>query len=324
MKATFFSKLLNDPFSDPVLLIRFKREKEAFLFDAGDTSSLSMKEIQKISHIFITHMHIDHFIGFDYILRSILYRERPLIVYGPVGIIEAVDGKLRGYTWNLIKEYPLRIEVYEIKDNTKLHSSFYAPEGFRRIDRKEDSNSKTIHFNIDDRGLYVDARIFDHGIPLLGYSLKEDYHINIDKSILLKKKLPVGKWLKEFKSNLRIGINDKVFDIDGKRYNLNELRDLAIITKGQKLTYITDISPEEKNINNAIELARESDTLYIEAFFLDEDRERAFNRNHLTAKIAGIIAKEAGVKNLVLIHISPKYTSDPEKVIEEAMREFKR
>jgi ribonuclease Z len=56
---------------------------------------------------------------------------------------------------------------------------------------------------------------------------------------------------------------------------------------------------------------------------MDAERERAVERNHLTARLAGRIAREAGVKDLVVMHFSPKYRSAPEALVEEAMREFK-
>ncbi len=319
MNTTFFCKLLNDPFSDPSLFVRFKREKKAFLFDAGDISSLSIREYLKISHLFVTHMHIDHFIGFDQLLRCLLSRENPLHVYGPEGIIHAIEGKLHGYTWNVIKEYPLMIEVFEINNNNKSHSSFYATEGFTRIDRASEKSDPIIY---SEAGFLVEASIFDHSIPVLGFNLKEGFHININKAVLTKRGLPVGPWLTEFKNAIRNETIDKTFKIEGRVFHMDELNDLALITKGQKIAYITDISPEEKNIEIAIELAENSDILFIEAFFLDKDRNRAIKRNHLTARLAGLIAKEAGVKNLELIHISPKYITMKEEIIEEAMKEF--
>ncbi len=320
MKATFFCRLLNDPFSDPTLYIRLKREKRAFLFDAGDVSGLSMGEVQKITHLFVTHMHIDHFIGFDHLLRALIGRETPLSVYGPEGIINAVWGKLRGYTWNLIREYPLMIEVFEVRKEKVLHASFYAPEGFSRIDRESGTLKGTI---FSDLGYSVGASIFDHDIPVLGFNLSEPFHINIDKALLLERRLPVGPWLGEFKEAIRRGNRRQTFFIDGKYHAMDDLNDLALITRGQKITYITDISPDRENISRAVDLAGDSDTLYIEAFFLDEESERALKRKHLTAKCAGMIAREAGVRSLELIHISTKYVSMPEKIMEEAMREFR-
>jgi ribonuclease Z len=62
--------------------------------------------------------------------------------------------------------------------------------------------------------------------------------------------------------------------------------------------------------------------LYIEAYFLDKDKDRASYRYHLTAKQAGSIAREAGVGRLTVFHFSPKYIGDPEKLVSEAGEEF--
>ena len=104
MKPTFHHRLVNNFFEDPCVYVRVLREKRAFLFDLGDISRLSPSDIQKISDVFVTHTHIDHFIGFDILLRALLRRESPLRIFGPANIIGCVEGKLKGYTWNLIKE----------------------------------------------------------------------------------------------------------------------------------------------------------------------------------------------------------------------------
>lgn len=319
MKSSFLCKSLRNPFADPIVFVRFTREKNSIVFDLGDITSLATKEILSISHALVTHMHIDHFIGFDYLMRYNLHREKALSFFGPPGIIDAVEGKLRGYTWNLIKDYPLKIEVFEIKGTIKHHASFYAGERFRRIDREPESVGQVIYSEED---FVFEAREFNHQIPVLGYSLVENIHLNINKALLVEMNLEVGPWLKELKNAIRHGLNDKVFAFDNRSYTVDELRNLVIITKGDKITYITDIASEEKNIESAIQLAKGADILYIEAYFMEKDKDRALQRNHITARQAGMIAREAGVKRMEIIHISPKYSLTPEKVIEEAMDEF--
>ena len=137
------------------------------------------------------------------------------------------------------------------------------------------------------------------------------------------KGLPVGPWLSDFKRAIRERRPGNThFAISRKRYSLEELRDIAKITKGQKISYVTDISMHDSNIQKIIEFVRDSDTLYCEAYFLEEDRERALERFHLTAKITGMIAREAHVKHLVAMHFSPKYRNYRETPEDEAMREF--
>jgi len=89
------------------------------LFDLGRLDRLSVREILKLSDVFVSHTHIDHFIGFDHLLSSALHREQDLRLFGPNGFIENVRGKLAGYTWNLIRDYPLILVVHEVDGPSK-------------------------------------------------------------------------------------------------------------------------------------------------------------------------------------------------------------
>lgn len=322
MKPTFHHRLVNREFEDPSLYVRFIRERRAILFDAGNISTLNPGDIQKITDIFITHMHIDHFIGFDTILRALLRRELPLRIYGPEGIIEGIEGKLRGYSWNLIRDYPAEIEVFSITKGIIRHASFYARNSFKRLDRDERMFDGAL---LRESYFKVKTAILSHGIPCLGFSLEEDFHINIDKDRLNDLGLPVGPWLSDFKKLLRDGTGyDRKITVSGHSLRLSDLIDIVRITKGQKISYVVDVSPEKDNINKIIELIMGSDTLYCEAYFLHEDIERARERNHLTARLAGEIARKARVKDLVLIHFSPKYRDRRDQLIREAMDVFMR
>lgn len=326
MKPSFHHRLVNGPFDDPCLYLRLLREKRAFMFDIGTINRLDPGDILKITDIFVTHTHIDHFIGFDVVVRALLGRHRPLSIFGPAGIIDCIEGKLKGYTWNLIDEYPFKLEVFCIDASGMQHASFYAENRFRRLDRPDItfSDSGDIRTILKDVCFKVNAVGLKHDIQCLGFSLEEDFHINIDKAALLDMGLPVGPWLSELKQDIRKDApDDKEFMIAGKPYRLKQLRGIATITKGQKLSYIVDAAPDEENIEKTIKLVRNSDTLYCEAYFLDADRERAVQRNHLTAKLAGRIAREGGVKNLVVMHFSPKYRNTPDAPVEEAMKEWK-
>jgi len=194
-------RMVNTPFDDPGLFVRIFREKRALLFDAGDISRLKSGDLQKITDVFITHTHIDHFIGFDTLVRALLRRSVPLHVYGPANIDDCIEGKLKGYTWNLITEYPLKIEVYGIDGNTICHSSFHAENRFqRRIHRIRKMSGVLFREPL----FTVKALQLDHQIPCLAYSLEEDFHININKALLREMALPVGPWLSELKDAIRV------------------------------------------------------------------------------------------------------------------------
>ncbi len=320
MKPAFIHNLVNSPFEDPTLFVRIVREKRAFLFDIGNISRLQPGDLQKITDIFITHTHIDHFIGFDTLVRAILRRDTPLRVYGPPNITDCIEGKLRGYTWNLIKEYPIKIDVCCVNDNKKIISSFDAENNFQRTDKCISTFDGIL---LKEPLFTIRAIQLDHQIPCLAFSIDEEFHINIDKASLKSKGLSVGPWLTDLKNAIRERRpGNTQFVVSRKRYSLKELRDIVKITKGQKISYVTDISMHNSNIKKIIAFVRNSDTLYCEAYFLDEDRDRALERFHLTAKITGMIAREAQVNNLVAMHFSPKYRAYRETPGDEAMREF--
>ncbi|MCX8026411.1 MAG: hypothetical protein N3A62_00960 [Thermodesulfovibrionales bacterium] len=321
MKPTFHVEIVNNHFEDPVLYVRAMYQKTVFLFDLGNIDALGPGKINTISSIFVTHMHIDHFIGFDTVLRYLLKRDLPLQMYGPEGIINCVEGKLKGYTWNLIKDYPFKLEVFEISEYNIKHVSFYASESFIPIIRQNITFKNPI---VQENAFKINTIVLSHQIPVLAYSLEEDMHININKAKLIDKGLEVGPWLNTLKSMIRQGLpNDTVLDVNDKQCYLGDLIDICIITRGQKICYVMDVSPTEYNIRLLKEFVSGADVLYCEAFFSDEESERAKDRNHLTARIAGQIAREAGVKTLKVMHFSQKYKSNPDLLIKEAEDAFK-
>ena len=321
MKPTFHASLVNGPFEDPCVYVRVSREKRALLFDLGYAGGLEIGHLMKVTDAFVTHTHIDHFIGFDFILRSILRRNIPLRIFGPEGIISCVEGKLRGYTWNLIKDYPLKIEVREIRNGSMAHASFYAENSFRRLDNPEREFRGTV---LKDPFFEVKGLELSHDIPVMAYSMEEEFHININKEALGEMGLPVGPWLSGLKRAIREGAPEATpFQVSGRNLVLGELMQAVTITRGQKISYVTDISPTDENVEKIIPFVNGSDLLFCEAYFLGEDADRARERHHLTAPLAGRIAREARAGTLELIHFSPKYRLCANEIYKEAMGEFK-
>src|SRR6202142_505071 len=321
MKPVFHAAQINGPFDDPCVYSRIFRERRAVLFDCGDIRVLDTGHILKISDIFITHMHIDHFIGIDSVLRAVLRRYEPLRIYGPKGIIACVEGKLRGYTWNLITDYPVGIEVFEISNDCIEHASFHAANAFGRVDHPATEFGDIV---LDDPLFKVKALHLTHDIPVLAYALAEEYHININKALLQEMNLPVGPWLSDLKRAIRQGAPaDTVFDCDGRMLTKEEVMPVAAITRGQKISYVMDVSPEEENIAKIIPFVAGSDTLFCKAYFPGLELERAKKRHHLTASLTGRIARKAGVENIEIIHISPKYRHRADEIYREVELEFR-
>lgn len=98
MSSRFHPVLVNEPFSDPGLYVELMFEKRAILFDLGDLGALSPRKLLRVSDVFVSHMHMDHFCGFERLLRVVLGRKSALRLYGPPGFVEAAGHKLAAYT----------------------------------------------------------------------------------------------------------------------------------------------------------------------------------------------------------------------------------
>ena len=105
MRPRFYPSLVNDRFGDPAVFVDFLMERRAILFDLGDIAALPPRAVLRLSDIFVSHAHIDHFVGFDRLLRLLVGRARQVRLYGPAGYIDRVEAKLNGYTWNLADRY---------------------------------------------------------------------------------------------------------------------------------------------------------------------------------------------------------------------------
>lgn len=328
MKPLLLPQLVNPPFGDPALLVEVLWEKKALLFDLGDLSTVRPAKLLKISHVFVTHTHIDHFIGFDLLLRLLLNREKTLHIYGPPGFLAQVQGKLSGYTWNLTADYPFNIIAAEIYPARIRSQSFACHDRFTPGEEKEEPFGGVINA---DPQIQVRIAHLDHFIPCLAFALQERFHINVHKEILMRLGLPVGPWLKELKMALWRGEKEDYLlsvplDPQGKKVqniSLGYLQEAYTITPGQKIVYVSDCLYHEENIQKILELAEGADLFFCEAAFLEKDAPRAAARGHLTAWQAGNLARRAKVKKLIIFHFSPKYEGEAAALYQEADKAFR-
>ena len=321
MKPAFHHKLLNGAFGDPCLQVRILRERRSLLFDLGDIHTLAPVSLNRVTDVFITHTHIDHFIGFDTLLRASLRRTAPLTLYGPAGIIRNVEGRLNGYSWNLIEGYPFIITAVEYDGRYIQRAEFRAESRFAKKTSPRAVSSGVL---LIDPLFTVRAVVLDHGIPCLAFSLEETFRLNIDKDRLIKKHLSVGPWLTELKQKVRDGTTDGTLVVDGKRYPVKRLLDIVMTGKGQKICFATDIGISFANAERLIELARHADIFYCEAYFMEKNRDIATERFHLTTRECGRIARMAGVRNLYPMHFSPRYYGREKDLVRDVKEEFGR
>ncbi|HET9025382.1 MAG TPA: ribonuclease Z, partial [Burkholderiaceae bacterium] len=105
MRPLFEPGLLNDSFGDPGLYVDFRDERRALLFDFGDVGRLPPRKLLRLSHVFVSHTHMDHFAGFDQWLRVVLGRKDRVVLTGGPEFIDRVEHKLAAYTWNVVHRY---------------------------------------------------------------------------------------------------------------------------------------------------------------------------------------------------------------------------
>ncbi len=327
MADTFQPRLVNGPFDDPALFVAFRYQRRALLFDLGRIDSLPLRELHKLTDVFVSHTHIDHFIGFDHLLRSSLGKEDELRLFGPKGITENVRGKLAGYTWNLIQDYPLSIAVHEIDEERHKIIYFRAASVFRPEGERLAPFDGTL---LDEPSFTVRAAILDHRIPCLAFSLEEKNRFNIRPDRMEAMELQSGPWLDELKRLLREKAPENTpleMPVKNGREKITRSvkewrEDLVLETEGQKIVYVVDNLYSPGNIERVLALARETDLFYCEAAFAQSDEEQARERYHLTATQAGNLARKAAVKQFIPFHFSPRYETEPKRLLEEAMEAF--
>jgi ribonuclease Z len=318
MRPTFHPHLVNGSTGDPVLFVDCLFEHRALLFDLGDIRVLSPRKLLRISHVFVTHAHMDHFIGFDWLLRILLGREKDLQLFGPPGFLAQVEHKLRAYTWNLVHNYlsDFTLRVTELDGNGagKL-ASFRCHNLFRR----EDETSVICPDNVLMRepAMQVSCSLLDHGgIPCMAYALREQAHVNVWKNRLQELGLPVGAWLRDLKQAVlrnepaqwQLNVTWKEEGAQHERLvALAELKDALRIVPGQKIAFVTDVAWNSDNAARIVELARDADLLFIEAVFMERDAGHGARKFHLTARQAGEIARDANAESVIPMHFSPRY-----------------
>ncbi|MFO1433288.1 MAG: MBL fold metallo-hydrolase [Candidatus Competibacteraceae bacterium] len=334
MKPLFQTYLVNNSFEDPVLYLDFLFENRALLFDLGNLRALPTRKLLRVSHLFVSHTHMDHFADFDWLLRICLGRCKYLHLFGPAGFIDRVEHKLGAYTWNLVQNYETDfvLVVTELHpDESGRRAEFRLRQAFAR------DNEQTLDLPgnvlVDETAFQVRAVVLDHGgIPCLGFAVHEKQHVNLWKNRLEALQLPVGPWLRELKQAVLSGQPDdfsirawwREQGIVRERYlPLGELKAQVVrLAPGQKIGYIVDVGYRPENARRIIELVRQAHSLFIEAVFLQEDAALATAKSHLTAHQAGLLARAAQVQRLCPIHFSPRYTDREQELRQEAQLAF--
>lgn len=331
MRQLFEARLVNDPFGDPGLYVDFRDERRALLFDVGDIATLPPRKLLRVSHVFVSHTHMDHFVGFDQMLRVVLGRKRNLALLGGPGFVAQVEHKLRAYTWNVVHRYTVELvlDVREIgAEGRGERARFSSRTGFAR---EPAAPFECVDDVLHDEALWrVRGRFVDHEMPCLAFVVEEKARPRVAKDRLAALGVSTGPWLRELKlailaaappdTMIPLRWRDRRGEHEMSR-SVGELTDVILdVAPGQRIGYATDLRFSEANRHTLAALFAGVDQLFIEAVFLEADRAHAQRKNHLTARQAGQIAREVGARAVVPFHFSPRYRPRAGDVVAEVLQ----
>jgi ribonuclease Z len=332
MRPLLHPTLVNGRSGDPALYIETLFENRAILFDIGDITALSPRKVLRLDHVFVSHTHIDHFVGFDRLLRLNVGRAKEIALYGPQGFIDHVHHRLQAYRWNLSERYPCDL-VFAVTEIASPGACRKARFRLKEAFAAEPGGGGLIADNVicSLPAFRVSAAVLEHHhAPCLGFAVEEIAHINVWKSRLTDLGLPPGPWLHELKRAVIEGWPaDHLLRVPAahdqpaiREMPLADLTGLLTITPGQKIAYVTDIADTAANRAAAIGLVRDADLLFIEAPFVEADTALAVERSHLTTTAAGAIARDARVRRVEPFHFSPRYAGQEARMVNEVNAAF--
>jgi ribonuclease Z len=335
MRPFLHSTLVNGRWGDPALLVDAQFEGRALLFDLGELHDLAPRKLLRVEAVCVSHSHMDHFIGFDRLLRLLIGREKTVALVGPAGFAERVRHRLCAYDWDLVEGYAcdLVLAVTELHPGGALRRTRFRLKSGFAPEPKDDGAAAEDGTVLRGPGFRVRAAVLaHHSAASLGFVVEESAHVNVWRNRLAERGLPVGPWLRDLKAAVAQGLPDdhpvRIYARAAEAATaparpLGPLRrEVVTVTPGQRIAYVTDVADTPENRAAIIALARDADTLFIEAAFAAEDAPLAAARGHLTTRAAGEIARAAGVRRVEPFHFSPRYEGQEERLTAEVARAF--
>lgn len=244
-----------------------------FLIDCGEGTQRQILQagigFKRLNRILITHGHLDHILGLAGLLSTFSRWEaiEDLEIIGGRWALERIHDLLFGVVLRGARP-PIKIELREIQPGVVF----------------EGDNFRVSAFPVQHRGP-----------DCLGYLFEERARrpFLVEKAEALG--IPPGVWRRDL-------VNGQVVTLpDGRQIHPDQV--LGELRPGARLVHVGDVGQTA----NLLEVCREADVLVIEATYLEAELEMARDFAHLTARQAAELARDAGVKQLILTHISRRY-----------------
>lgn len=249
-------------------------KNNVFLIDCGEGTQVELRrnkvKFARIKHIFISHLHGDHFFGLVGLISTfrLLTREADLHIYAPKGLKEVITLQMR------------------LADSWTNYNLIF-----------HELTSKTSELIYQDDKVEVHTIPLDHRVYTNGFLFKEkEGERKLDMNAILNSNIDVAYYRK-----LKQG-----FDIEDNQGNL--IKNTAVTkpaAKTKSYAFCSDTAYSEA----IIPLIKDVDLLYHESTFLEKHKKLAKPTKHSTAKQAASIAKQANVQKLLLGHYSTRYNN---------------
>ena len=270
------------------------REGETLLFECGEGTQRQMMRYGvsfALSEIFFTHFHADHFLGVIGLIRTLGLQTRtePMVLYGPKGA-----KKVLGQAIQLgVERVPFGVDIREVKPGDVIGS-----------DNGGNSAPRTAY--------QIQVFATEHGGGSVGYALREHERPGrFDPDKARAAGVPEG-WLW---GKLQKG--ETVELADGRKVSAEGI--VGAKRPGRVVVFTGDTRP----CAGVVDAAQGADLLIHEATFGEEEKERAKETGHSTAREAAQVALAAKARRLVLSHVSARYSISADELVKEAREVFK-
>ena len=263
-----------------------KKDEYRFLIDCGEGTQRQILQsgigFKRLNRILITHGHLDHILGLAGLLSTFMRWETidELEIFGGKAALERIHDLLYGV---VLRGAPAPM-----------------PLTLRTL-------TPGVFFEADD--FSVSCFPVNHRTPdCFGYVFAEKSRRPFLPEKAEELGIPPGPWRRDLTNGIAVTLPD------GRVIQPDEV--LGKERPGTRLVHVGDVGETE----TLVEYCRDADTLVIEATYLQQEADMARQFAHLTARQAGELAVKAGVRQLILTHISRRYRD--KEVMQEAQEAF--